>query len=137
MLQMPAFPLVVNNKHNSLFQEVTRAHKGWALDSVVLHNEVTKFMSKDDVPAPPPEGVYVYGLYLEGAAWDKRNQRLIESKPKVLFELMPIILIDAVQTSRLNALFISTWSNFFSLAEYFPKSLGNFCGLYRTKCEKS
>jgi len=57
-------------------------------------------MSKDDVPAPPQEGVYVYGLYLEGAAWDKRNQRLVESKSKVLFELMPIILIDAVQGSK-------------------------------------
>lgn len=54
-------------------------------------------MSKDDVVSPPTEGVYVYGLYLEGAAWDKRGQRLIESKPKVLFELMPIIHIGAVQ----------------------------------------
>lgn len=36
-------------------QEVTRAHKGWALDSVVLFNDVTKF-SKDDVSHSPPEG---------------------------------------------------------------------------------
>jgi len=27
-----------------------------------------------------------------------KDQKLIESKPKVLFEAMPIILIDAVQT---------------------------------------
>lgn len=57
---------------------------------MVLCNEVTKFM-KDDISAPPTEGVYVYGLYLEGAGWDKRNMKLIESKPKVLFELMPVI----------------------------------------------
>uniref|UniRef100_A0A670IDT3 Dynein axonemal heavy chain 5 n=1 Tax=Podarcis muralis TaxID=64176 RepID=A0A670IDT3_PODMU len=75
-------------------QEITRANKGWALDSVVLCNEVTKWM-KDDITAPPSEGVYVYGLYLEGAGWDKRNMKLIESKPKVLFELMPVIRIYA------------------------------------------
>lgn len=36
-------------------QEVTRAHtaKGWALDGVVLYNDVTKMM-KEDITAPPP-----------------------------------------------------------------------------------
>lgn len=33
-------------------QEVTRAHKGWALDSVVLHNDVIKQM-KEDITGPP------------------------------------------------------------------------------------
>ncbi|XP_078247829.1 dynein axonemal heavy chain 5 isoform X3 [Pogona vitticeps] len=81
-------------------QEITRANKGWALDSVVLCNEVTKWM-KDDITTPPSEGVYVYGLYLEGAGWDKRNLKLIESKPKVLFEPMPVIRIYAENnTSR-------------------------------------
>ncbi|XP_032555884.1 dynein heavy chain 5, axonemal isoform X6 [Chiroxiphia lanceolata] len=75
-------------------QEITRANKGWALDSVVLCNEVTKWM-KDDITSPPLEGVYVYGLYLEGAGWDRRNMRLTESKPKVLFEMMPVIRIYA------------------------------------------
>ncbi|XP_070603204.1 dynein axonemal heavy chain 5 isoform X1 [Erythrolamprus reginae] len=75
-------------------QEITRANKGWALDSVVLCSEVTKWMN-DDISTPPSEGVYVYGLYLEGAGWDKRNMKLIESKPKVLFEPMPVIRIYA------------------------------------------
>lgn len=73
---------------------MTRAHRGWALDSVILCNEVSKWM-KDDITTPPSEGVYVYGLYLEGAGWDRRNTKLIESKPKVLFELMPVIHISA------------------------------------------
>lgn len=63
-------------------QEVTRSHKGWALDTVVLHNDVTKNF-KDDITTSPQEGVYVHGLYLENAGWDKRGCRLIEAKPKV------------------------------------------------------
>ena len=33
-------------------QEVTRAHKGWALDSVTLHNEVLKVF-KEELASPP------------------------------------------------------------------------------------
>lgn len=33
-------------------QEVTRAHKGWALDSVILHNDVTK-QFKEDITSSP------------------------------------------------------------------------------------
>ena len=36
-------------------QEITRAHKGWALDGVVLDNEVTKLM-KEAISGPPSEG---------------------------------------------------------------------------------
>uniref|UniRef100_A0A665UP68 Dynein, axonemal, heavy chain 5 n=1 Tax=Echeneis naucrates TaxID=173247 RepID=A0A665UP68_ECHNA len=75
-------------------QEITRANKGWALDRMVLCNEVTRWM-KDDITQPPTEGVYVYGLYLEGAGWDRRNCKLIDSKPKVLFETMPVIRMFA------------------------------------------
>ncbi|XP_032373613.1 dynein heavy chain 5, axonemal isoform X1 [Etheostoma spectabile] len=85
-------------------QEITRANKGWALDRMVLCNEVTRWM-KDDITQPPAEGVYVYGLYLEGAGWDRRNCKLIDSKPKVLFETMPVIRMYAenngVKDSRL------------------------------------
>ncbi|CAL8073408.1 unnamed protein product [Calicophoron daubneyi] len=84
-------------------QEVTRNHKGWALDTVVLWNEVTKHM-KDDVIRPPSEGAYVYGLFLEGADFDRRNLRLAESKPKVLYEPMPVVHIQAMDISKDKAI---------------------------------
>ncbi|XP_046878072.1 dynein axonemal heavy chain 8-like [Hypomesus transpacificus] len=79
-------------------QEVTRAHKGWALDTVTLHNEVLK-QSREEITAAPAEGVFVYGLYLDGAGWDRRNSRLIESTPKVLFTPLPVIHMFAINST--------------------------------------
>uniref|UniRef100_UPI00358ECCF5 dynein axonemal heavy chain 8 n=1 Tax=Myxine glutinosa TaxID=7769 RepID=UPI00358ECCF5 len=79
-------------------QEVTRAHEGWALDSVTLHNEVLKHL-KEDINSSPKEGVYVYGLYLDGSAWDRRNCRLTESIPKVLFAQLPVVHIYAINST--------------------------------------
>lgn len=31
----------------------------------------------------PAEGVYVYGMYLEGCGWDAGRRQLCESQPKV------------------------------------------------------
>ena len=45
-------------------QEITRAHKGWALDGVVLDNEVTKMM-KEDVNSPPSEGILQSKLIIQ------------------------------------------------------------------------
>ncbi|XP_064627182.1 dynein axonemal heavy chain 5-like isoform X2 [Lineus longissimus] len=80
-------------------QEITRAHKGWALDGVILANDVTRSM-KEDITAGPSEGVYVYGLYLDGAGWDRRNTRLIEPSPKVLYTQIPVVHVFAINTER-------------------------------------
>lgn len=79
-------------------QEVTRLHKGWALDSVVVHNDVLRQM-KEDITSPPQEGVYIHGLSLDGAGWDKRGCKLIESSPKVLFTPLPVVHIYAVNST--------------------------------------
>ncbi|GAB1300831.1 Dynein axonemal heavy chain 8 [Apodemus speciosus] len=79
-------------------QEVTRAHKGWALDTVTIHNEVLR-QTKEEIITPPAEGVYIYGLYMDGASWDRRNGKLTESTPKVLFMQLPVLHIFAINST--------------------------------------
>lgn len=79
-------------------QEVARAHKGWALDQVTIHNEVTKLFP-DTCKKPPKEGVYVHGLYLDGCGWDIKKTQLKESLNKVVFTSMPIVHIYAINST--------------------------------------
>ena len=76
-------------------QEVTRKHKSdkWALDDVVYHTEVTNFKGFDEVKSPPAEGIYIHGLFLDGAAWSKPEAQLIESQPKTLFVSLPVLYV--------------------------------------------
>jgi len=82
-------------------QEVTRMHKGWSLDTVTIDNLVLR-LYKDDIRDPPIQGVYVYGLYLEGAGWNRKYSRLHESQNKIVYVQMPVIHIFAINPTVTN-----------------------------------
>ena len=81
-------------------QEVTRRHQGWSLDDIQVYTEVTA-MEKEDVEKKDrlEEGVYVWGLFLEAAAWDKKKNggQLVDAPPKKLFCPVPAMLVTAIK----------------------------------------
>ena len=79
-------------------QEVTRKHKSdkWALDDVVYRTEVTQLERVEQVRSQPPEGVYLHGMFLDGAAFDKKESLLVESEPKKLFVSLPILFVSGL-----------------------------------------
>ena len=78
-----------------------RAHSkdGWALDDCVNTFEVLK-QEADDVRAGPSEGIYIKGLSLDGARWDKARNALTDSEPKVRFSSLPVLHISATGEKR-------------------------------------
>ncbi|KER25690.1 hypothetical protein T265_06922 [Opisthorchis viverrini] len=81
-------------------QEVARANK-YALDDVELTNEVTKLL-REEVVKRPVEGVYVHGLWLDGAGWDRKLARLVEPAPKLLYTALPVVHVSAYSRSAGN-----------------------------------
>jgi dynein heavy chain len=69
-------------------QEVARK-RNWALNDVILQTRVTKTMREEDVDSPN-EGVHLHGLFLQGASWDMRIQKLVDLPPHLLSVPLPV-----------------------------------------------
>lgn len=48
----------------------------------------------------PEDGVYVEGMFIEGARWDKDNMQLAESLPKVLYSPAPMLWLMPVEQGK-------------------------------------
>lgn len=82
----------------SVMQTYARAQK-LPLDVMKYMTDVTS-KSPEQIDAPAPEGVYVHGLVIEGARWDKQAGCLKDSLPKELHPAMPVIQIRPVTQDK-------------------------------------
>ncbi|XP_020300595.1 dynein heavy chain 3, axonemal isoform X2 [Pseudomyrmex gracilis] len=74
----------------AVLQNHARKHK-IPIDQLDFEFEMTGFEMKENVDVAPLHGVYISGLFLEGARWNRNMRMLDESKPKVIFDVLPII----------------------------------------------
>ena len=60
-------------------------------------------MEREEVRKGPEEGIYIYGLFLDGCRWDKQGNKLVDSTPKVIFAPLPVLLVTGqVTTARFD-----------------------------------
>ena len=66
------------------------------IDLLRLDVEVLKVEDPNDVQDSPIEGVYVRGLFMDGARWDRHRQVIGESLPRQLTDALPIVSLLAI-----------------------------------------
>ena len=83
------------------------------IDTLNFGFSVTAYERADEVPDAPPDGIFIDGLSVDGARWDRGAQWLEESEPGVMYAPMPVI-------------------HFFPVAGYEPPPEQYQCPLYKT-----
>ncbi|XP_032136134.1 dynein heavy chain 9, axonemal isoform X1 [Sapajus apella] len=82
----------------AIMQSTARKNE-WPLDQMALQCDVTK-KNREEFRSPPREGVYVHGLFMEGARWDTQAGIITEAKLKDLTPPMPVMFIKAVPADK-------------------------------------
>ena len=82
--------------------QVTARKSELPLDKLAVVSEVTK-KAVDEIEAATREGAYIHGLYLDGARWDSGGGVLDEAYLKVLYPLLPVVIIKAATQDKMDA----------------------------------
>lgn len=67
-------------------------------DFEIMEGESAKYLEGEK----PENGAYIYGLFLDGARWDKSEAKLSDSFPKQLFSVAPVIWLKPSKTLELS-----------------------------------
>ena len=96
--------------YNTAVMQVTARQKGFALDNMTIETFVTAYRDTAAIQQAPEIGVFIHGMYLEGARWLTGEDapdpvdvdtvptqgNLVESKLKELLPQMPVMYLRAV-----------------------------------------
>jgi len=61
---------------------------------------IVQTVDDSNLTGPAKDGVYVKGMYLQGAGWDKKNAYLVEANPMQLVCQMPTIHFKPVENKK-------------------------------------
>ncbi|KAL7709827.1 dynein heavy chain cytosolic putative [Lotmaria passim] len=85
-----------------VLQTHSRLHK-IPIDEVKFRTNVTRYETPEDVAESVESGVYIHGLFVEGAGFDLTARTLVESMPGVLYTSTPVIHLQPVRSGEATA----------------------------------
>ena len=80
-------------------QNYARKYK-YPIDTVAFNFKIVK-ENWHKIDRKPSDGIYIRGLFLEGARWDSTTDSLNDSLPKQLFTEIPVLHLDP-QKNRMD-----------------------------------
>jgi dynein heavy chain len=80
--------------------QVAAQKNSWELDKLVSYTDVSKRMSTEEVDGPSRDGAYTIGFSMMGARYDVGSSSIEKSRPKEMFDKMPIINVRGVAVDR-------------------------------------
>ena len=72
------------------------------IDQLNFGCQILNLEGPEDVSAPPKDGVYVSGLYMEAGRWDRRQKKLKPSHTGEMMSLMPIMHLTPVMDYKID-----------------------------------
>jgi dynein heavy chain len=82
--------------------QATCRKNGWPLDKSTLYTAVTQYAQAEDCQERAHAGCFISGLFLEGAAWERKAMCLIKQKPKQLIQELPVLKVIPIEAHRLK-----------------------------------
>lgn len=103
--------------------QVTARKCDLPLDRMAIRCAFTNIKDPKEITAPPPNGgVYIHGLFMEGASWEEGKGEeegyISDSKLKLIHQSMPVLNVYAVQTSTMS------WDNMYHCPVYITSQRG-------------
>jgi dynein heavy chain len=62
-----------------------------AIDKLAFSFQYQEAEGVEDIDEKPEDGVYVYGMFMDGARWDRENCQITDQHPTVMFDTLPVI----------------------------------------------